>query len=251
MSCAWAIDWARTAVGALLVARADSGAFLHFRLALAHASRLVKSAIFHAIVGLISAQVAADLFVFTMFFDAVWWRGWSGAVLVSDLIVAWAAVGAISMAGTVVRARVKVLAVTGVLTNAGSVATDDAIISDGNTIVNAFLGFVSPNKEALFDDGRILGIAAPSWAGAAVGAFLVAGAGIHAGVLVGSADRQARRFSIASEGAVVRGISATISALLPEVIVVRIFKAVAVGLWHALRTVAIAEVVPLWARAAD
>jgi len=233
------------------VARADGRAFLHFRLALAHASWLVKSAVFHAIIGLISAQVAADLFVLTMFFDAVWWRGRSGAVLVSDLIVARAAVGAVRMAGTVVRARVKVVAVAGVLTNAGSVATDDAIVSDGNTIVDAFLSFVSPDKEALFDDGRILGIAAPSWAGAAIGAFLVAGAGIHAGVLVGSADRQARRISIASEGAVVRGISATISALLPEVIVVRIFKAVAVRLWHALRAVAVAEVVPLWARAAD
>jgi len=100
--CARAINWARAAIGALLVAWADGGAFLHFRLALAHASWLVKSAVFHAIVGFIGAKIAADLLVFAVFFDAVWWRGWSGAVLVANLVVARAAVGAIRVAGTVV-----------------------------------------------------------------------------------------------------------------------------------------------------
>lgn len=84
------------------MARADGGAFLHFRLALAHASWLVKSAFAHAIVGFIGTQVAADLLVIAVFFDAVWWRGWSGTVLVADLVVAWAAVGAIRVARTVV-----------------------------------------------------------------------------------------------------------------------------------------------------
>lgn len=186
--CAWAINWARATIRALLVARADSGAFLHLRLALAHASWLVKSAIFHAIVGFIGTQVAADLFVFAVFFDAIWWRGWSGTVLVADLVVAWAAIGAVRVARTVVGALVEIVAVARVLAHAGTVATDDALVSDGSTIFNAFVGFVSPDNEALFDDGRIFGITAPSWARATFRTLLVAGTSVHAGVLVRSAD---------------------------------------------------------------
>lgn len=74
---------------------------------------------------------------------------------------------------------------------------------------------------------------------------------VHAGVLVSSADRQARWASVASERAIVSGVSALVSALLPEIVVVGIFKTVAVGFWHAFGTVAVAKVVPLWARAAD
>lgn len=74
---------------------------------------------------------------------------------------------------------------------------------------------------------------------------------VHAGVFVSSADRQARWASIASERAIVSGVSANVSALLPEIVVVRIFKTVAIGFWHAFGTVAVAKIVPLWARAAD
>lgn len=84
------------------MAWADGGAFLHFSLALAHAGWLVKTAVTHAIVGFIGTQIATDLLIFAVFFDAVWWRGWSGTVLVADLVVAWAAVGAIRVARTVV-----------------------------------------------------------------------------------------------------------------------------------------------------
>jgi len=99
-----------------------------------------------------------------------------------------AAVGAVRVAGTVVRALVEIVAVALVLAYARTIAIGDTLISDGNAVVDAFVSFVAPNNEALFDDGRILGIAAPSWAGAAVGAFLVAGASVHASVLVRSAD---------------------------------------------------------------
>lgn len=188
LCCAWAINRARAAVGAIFVARADGGAFLHFRLALAHASWLVKTAVAHAIVRFVGAQVATDLLVVAVFLDAVWWRGWSGAVLIANLVVARAAVGAVRVAGTVVRALVEIVAVALVLAYARTIAIGDTLISDGNAVVDAFVSFVAPNNEALFDDGRIFGIAAPSWAGAAVGAFLVAGASVHASVLVRSAD---------------------------------------------------------------
>jgi len=170
------------------MARADGGAFLHFSLALAHARWLVESAVFHAIIRFVSAQVTADLFVFAVFFDAVWWRGWSGAVLIADLVVARAAVRAVRVARTVVRALVEVVAVARVLAHAGTVAVGNALVSDGSAVVDAFLSFIAPDDEALFNNGRIFGIAAPSWAGAAVRTFLVAGASVHASVLVSSAD---------------------------------------------------------------
>lgn len=255
MSCAWCcsawtVDWAGATVGALLVAGAHSSAFLHLSLALGHASGLVESAALHAIVRFVSAQVAADLLDSSMFVDAVWWRRWSRAVLVADLVVARAAVGTVRVAGTVVRALVEVVIVALVLAKARSVTGGETLVSNGDTVINAFLRFIAPDNQALLDDGRILGITAPSWAGAAVGALLVAWARVHAGVFVRSADRQASWVSVASEGAVIRCVSALRSALLPKIIVVRIFETVRVWFWHSFWAVAVAELVPLGARAA-
>ena len=112
------------------------------------------------------------------------------------------------------------------------------------------MSFIAPDDETLLDDRWIFSVTAPSWAWAAVGAFFVAWACVHAGVFVRSADRQASWVTIASEGAIVSGVSASRSALLPEIIMVWVLEALWVRLWNSFWAIAVSKVVPLRASAA-
>ena len=178
------------------------------------------------------------------------WNVGSRTVAVSKVIVTRAAVRAVGVTGTVVAAFVQVIVVASVFALPIAAAFSNAFVANVGTIVNALLCLVAPNQTALFGQARVSWFSTPIRTGTSFRTLGVAGAFVHAFDFFCSAKRFAGRISVAFESASVSQVGALVAALLRNVRIGSLLKAIFVRHRNLVGTVGVAEIIAWWTRAA-